>query len=117
MLCRVVLLGEWFCFVFLNCHIRSDLERFWCALYWCALYWCALFDLVVLKILLFCYFFYYFFRLVMLHGMLYGNESNAMVVERKEKVGRTVWESKLLANEHPTYYGMAVASISKKKIS
>ena len=68
----------------------------------------------LLKILLF---FYYFFRLVMLHGMLYGNESNAMVVERKEKVGRTVWESKLLANEHPTYYGMAVASISKKKIS
>ena len=38
-----------------------------------------------------------------------------LVVERKEKkVVRTVWESKLLANEHPTYYGMAVASISKK---
>ena len=48
----------------------------------------------------------------MLHGMLYGNESDGMV-EREEK-GRTVWESKLLANEHPTYYGMAVASISKK---
>ena len=50
----------------------------------------------------------------MLHGMLYGNESDGMVERKEKKVVRTVWESKLLANEHPTYYEMAVASISKK---
>ena len=50
-----------------------------------------------------------FTGLVMLHGMLFGSSGRA---------GRAPgWDSQLLANGHPTYYGMAVVQIANSASS
>ena len=55
----------------------------------------------------------------MLHGMLFNNnkkrdqknQKNQKNSKKNSKKKTTQWKTNVLANEHPTYYGMMVGTI------